>query len=79
METIQVKGELLLTLKSKEDWVNRIPRHLPDKTRGSEQWLWVDKNGNTFECGEDFMIAEEIESYPCKVYRLCSVTIANKK
>lgn len=79
MESIKVKGELLLTLKSKDDWINRVPRHLPDKIRGGEQWLWVDKNGNVFECGLDFMVAEELDTYPCSVYRLCTVSSTKKK
>jgi len=73
MIKIEVNGELLFELKSKQDWVNRVPRILPDKTRGTEQWVWVDKNGNIFECGSDFMAAEKSETYPCKVYRLQNV------
>ena len=74
---ITVKGELLFELKSKQDWVNKVPRILPEKTRGAEQLLWVDKNGNNFELGKDFMAAEEHVTYPCKVYRLQSVSVAN--
>lgn len=73
METIEVKAEFLFELSSKIDWVNRVPRILPQKTRGGEQWIWVDKNGHVFECGADFMAAEKHASYPCKVYRLVSV------
>ena len=78
MEKITVNGELLFELKSKQDWVNRVPRILPEKTRGGEQWLWVDKNGNVFECGADFMAAEKTETYPCKVYRLQNVAGVGK-
>lgn len=77
METIEVKGELLFTLTSKQDWINKIPRHLPDKTRGGEQWIWIDKNGNNFECGADFTAAEDNDTYPCKVYRLCPISTIN--
>lgn len=79
METIKVKGELLFELASKQQWVNRVPHIMPEKTRGGEQWLWVDKNGNVFESGADFEMAEKINTYPCKVYRLCAVRIANEK
>lgn len=75
----EVKGELLFTLTSKQDWINKVPRILPDKTRCAEQWLWVDKNGNNFESGADFMAAEKNNTYPCRVYRLCSVSVMNKK
>lgn len=73
METLKVKGELLFELSSKQDWVNRVPRILPEKIRGGEQWIWLDKNGNVFECGLDFEVAEELGTYPCRVYRLCNV------
>jgi len=73
MQKIEVNGELLFELESKQAWVNRVPRILPNKTRGAEQWIWVDKNGNVFECGADFMAAEKSETYPCKVYRLQNV------
>jgi len=79
METIQVNGELLFELESKQAWVNRVPRILPDKIRGGETWIWVDKNGNVFECGADFMDAEKAETYPCKVYRLQNIAGWAKK
>lgn len=73
VETIQVRAEFLFELASKNQWVNRVPRCLPNKIRGGESWIWVDKNGNVFECGADFIEAEKHETYPCKVYRLSSV------
>ena len=78
MEKITVNGELLFILFSKQDWINRVPRILPAKIRGGEQWLWVDKNGNVFECGADFEAAKKAETYPCKVYRLQNVAGVNK-
>lgn len=74
MDKITVNGEFLFELKSKQDWVNRVPRILPDKIRSGESWIWVDINGDVFECGADFKAAEEKESYPCKVYRLSNVS-----
>jgi len=76
METITVKGELLFVLNNKREWINRVPQILPQKTRGGEVWLWVDKHGNNFELGRDFDAAEKRDSYPCRVYRLCSVSAA---
>jgi hypothetical protein len=78
MEKITVNGELLFVLESKQAWVNRVPRILPEKIRAGEQWIWVDKNGNVFESGKDFMVAEEKATYPCRVYRLCNVAGANQ-
>jgi hypothetical protein len=73
MEKIEVNGEFLFELASKQQWVNRVPQILPDKIRAGETWVWVDKNGNVFECGADFIAAEKHDTYPCKVYRLCNV------
>jgi hypothetical protein len=79
MEKITINGELLFELSSKQDWVNRVPRILPNKTRAGEIWIWVDKNGDIFELGIDFMAAEEQDTYPCKVYRVQNVSNKNKK
>ena len=76
METISVKGELLFVLNNEREWIHRVPQILPDKTRAGEQWIWVDKNGNNFEIGEDFAAAKKGDTYPCRVYRLCSVSAA---
>ena len=73
MEQINVNGEFLFELESKQDWANKVPRILPAKIRGGEQWIWVDKNGNIFELGRDFSAAEKHNTYPCKVYRLQNV------
>lgn len=61
---IIVNGELILELKSKQDWINKVPNQLPKKSRGAEQ----------YECGADFSAAEKQSSYPCKVYKLQSVS-----
>lgn len=74
IENVEVKAELLFELKSKQDWINRVPRILPDKKRGGEQWIWLDVNGNNFECGSDFEAADKSGTFPCKVYRLVSVS-----
>lgn len=73
MEKIEVNAEFLFELKSKQQWVNRVPDILPVKTRREESWVWVDKNGNVFETGIDFMAAQKHNTYPCKVYRLSNV------
>lgn len=38
MESINVNGELIIELSSKQDWVNRIPKTLPKK-ENHEVWL----------------------------------------
>lgn len=69
MEKIEILGELIIILESKEDWVNRIPRLLPPKRYNSEKFIWVDSMGHTMAIGQDFSAAEELNSYPVKVYR----------
>lgn len=78
MEKITVNAELLFVLENKQQWINKVPGILPCKIRAGEEWIWVDKNGNTFECGADFSAAEKSNSFPCKVYRLQSVSSVNK-
>lgn len=72
-EKITVNAEFLFELESKQAWVNRVPKILPQKIRGGEQWIWLDKNGNVFELGKDFMAAEKHNTYPCRVYRVQNV------
>ena len=78
MEKITCNGELIITLENKQDWVNRIPEELPEK-RKAEQRIWIDKNGNCLAIGEDFSAAENVESYPVKVYSLQRVAEAAEK
>jgi len=79
MEKVQVNAEFLFELASQAQWENRVPQILPEKTRTGETWIWIDKNGNVFECGADFMAATKHDTYPCKVYRLISVAGWAKK
>lgn len=72
------KGELILTLESKNDWIKRVPNHLPEKKYYNEQFIWIDANGNTLIMGEDFEAAERMASYPVKVYRHIRVSDAEK-
>jgi hypothetical protein len=73
MEKITVNGELVFELESKREWLRKVPQILPVKTRFTETLIWVDKNGDIFEIGKDFTVAEEKQTYPCKVYRLQNV------
>lgn len=66
---IEVEAEELLTLNSFEDWVNRIPRHLPEKIYSINEFIFIDKFGNFLELGKDFMVADEKKCFPVKVYR----------
>lgn len=70
---LQLRGKLVMTLGSKKQWIDQIPIRLPEKTRTGEQFLFIDGNGCKFESGADFEAAENINSYPCRVYKLMSV------
>jgi len=69
LEKPSFNGELILTLESKNEWVRKVPRHLPEKNYLNEHFIWIDANGNTLVMGEDFAAAEKINSFPVKVYR----------
>jgi hypothetical protein len=69
IEKPSFNGELILTLESKSDWIRKVPNHLPEKNYYNEHFIWIDANGNTLSMGIDFALAEEMNSYPVKVYR----------
>ena len=73
IQEITIKARLIVELNTKEDWINKIPKRLPEKTPG-EHFLFIDKNGNTLELGVDFRIAECDDTFPIKVYRTQSVS-----
>jgi hypothetical protein len=72
-------GELILTLESKDEWIRKVPRRLPEKNYYNEHFIWIDANGNTLVMGEDFAAAEKIGSYPVKVYRHTRVSDVAKE
>lgn len=74
-----INGELIITLNSKNEWVRKIPRHLPEKKYYNEQFLFIDANGNKLAMGEDFTAAERIGSYPVRVYRHTRVSDVAKE
>ncbi len=78
VETIQVQGELLFELRSRQDWINKVPGILPKRKIQGEVWLWVDINGNSFHRGEDFTFADKHNTFPCKVYRIQTLTDKHK-
>jgi len=73
VEKVTFNGELILTLSSKRDWINRVPKHLPQMSR-AERLVWLDINGNCASIGEDFSAAEQKMSYPIKVYRMLRIS-----
>lgn len=74
MENIKINAELIITLTSKNDWINRIPRCLPEKQYYKEEFLWVDSDGNKMVQDSDFMAAEVMCTYPVKVYRFITAS-----
>jgi len=69
MTTIEFKTELILTLYSKQDWINRVPRDLPPKSP-IEQRIWVDSSGDGLTRSKDFDLAE----YPVFVLSVKSIS-----
>lgn len=78
IEKPSFNGELILTLESKNEWVRKVPNHLPEKNYYNEHFIWIDANGNTLAMGADFAAAERIKSYPVKVYRHIRTSDAEK-
>jgi len=66
---IEVEVEELLTLNSKKDWINKCPRLLPDKITEKDEFIFIDKFGRFLTKGIDFMVAEQQNCFPVKVYR----------
>ena len=69
MEKVTLNVEFILMLHSKQEWINKVPECLPRKKKKAEEWVWIDSNGNSMALGEDFSAAEEMSSYPVRVYR----------
>lgn len=67
---LHIKAELVLQLESKRQWIAQVPTRLPKKKYYNEQFLWLDSKGNNMVIGEDFHAAEELGTYPVKIYRL---------
>ena len=67
-ENVKCWGELVLTLQSKADWVNNVPRKLPEGYE-FQTLIWVDSRGFTLRSGVDFEAAEQLRYYPVKCYR----------
>lgn len=72
-----VKGILVTTLKSKQEWINKVPECLPVDVAHREL-LFIDKNGNALKVGADFESAEHQNSFPVKIIHLTRVSFAGE-
>lgn len=75
---LSVKGRLIGTLHSKQEWINRVPDILPRLPK-HESLLFVDSNHNILTIGKDFAVAEENDSYPVRIYHLVRCESAYSK
>ncbi len=75
-EKIEINATLVFEIRNKNHWVNSFPGALP-KLPMSEKFIWVDRQGNTATCGEDFIDAEKLETYPIKIYWLSRTSHTN--
>jgi hypothetical protein len=66
---IKINATLVFEIESKRHWINAFPGALP-KLPMVEKLIWIDAKGNSATCGQDFMIAEKMDSYPIKIYLL---------
>lgn len=69
MDKVKINARLIVTLVSKQDWINNIPRKLPEKKIG-DQFIFIDNNDFILTCGADFSAAEKLQHYPVKVFLL---------
>lgn len=67
MKKISVNVEFIYELKTKQDWINKVPSVLPNKAPG-ENFLFIDAADNVLVTGEDFAVAENEALYPVKIY-----------
>ena len=67
MEEIKIKVRHIVTLGSKSEWIEQIPKLLPKKNVGDE-FIFIDPHGHTLTCGADFSAAEKLNYFPVKVY-----------
>ena len=76
-EEIKINGTLVFEITSKRHWINAFPGAIPELPK-AEKYIWVDVKGNTATCGEDFMTAEEYQTYPIKIYLLQRIAHTKK-
>lgn len=76
-QQITINATLVYEIPTKNHWINYFPGAVPE-IPGIEEYLFLDKNGNTVTCGEDFMAAEKQSTFPIKVYLLQRVTHLEK-
>ena len=69
MSELSIKVEKMGQFDSKADWVHRAKMVFIHR-RPDEEWKCFDKHGNHVHVGEDFRVAEELETYPVGIYRL---------
>ena len=69
MEEVKIKVRPIVTLVNKQDWIDRIPQALPKKNFRDE-FIFIDNEGYTLTCREDFSAAEKLTHFPVKVFLL---------
>lgn len=66
---IRVKRELF-HFTSKQDWVNRAKNLFANCGVRQGFYVSVDANGHVMHMGKCFMVAEQFNAYPVRVYEL---------
>lgn len=70
---IKINVTEVFEITSKRHWINAFPGAIPELPK-TEKYIWIDAKGNSATCGEDFMTAEDNETYPIKIYLLQRVS-----
>jgi len=67
---ITANAEKIGTFNTFRSWVNEASELFGRFRKSADQYICLDKNGNTCTIGKDFMAARDNNLFPVEVYRL---------
>lgn len=70
MEKVCLDAEYLFEFESFQRWVNKAQSWFKGYNMRMGNIICIDKNYNVCACGEDFMLARDLNLFPVKVYEL---------
>jgi hypothetical protein len=74
---ITINAIYLFEFASKQEWINKAQSWFQNlELSAAEKTVCFDVHGNVLNVGADFSRADELETYPVKVYRLIRTTEA---
>lgn len=75
---VTINAEFVLEIKDSESLIETLSC-LEKKLSPNESHLFIDKNGNVITNGDDFLVVEQIQTYPIKAYLVKSLSASVKK